>query len=145
MTHINYIIFILLLTLLLVILLLSINLISYEECNIINPCDYTIIKKIRSFNKFLSTKNLLEKIKADNYIINLFTKIKDIVKKEIVYAIKKNIENNKYRLELYLYKSDLEINKSSNKSKHDTFLNNIIDVIKILNLTIDENEIKNKI
>ena len=71
---------------------------------IISPCHYKIIKNIDYYDKFITTKILLNNININDRIFNLYKDIKKKINKNIVYGIKK--KDNIYRLELYIYRKD---------------------------------------
>ena len=58
---------------------------------IINPSNYKIINTTSKYDKFLTTRILLNNINANKNIIDIYKNIIDKINKNIVYGIKKKM------------------------------------------------------
>jgi hypothetical protein len=97
---------------------------------VINPSYYELTNKTCKYNKFLSTKILLNSINVNKNILDIYKNIHKKINKHTIYGIKK--KDNKYRLELYLYRKNINNDELDDNNK-------FIDQILILLLIIDKN------
>ena len=108
--------------------------------NIIIPCDYMLLNNfIEEKDKNDLTKNMLKNINASPKIYRILQDIKMKINKNLVYGIKK--KDNNYRIEFYLYGSEINqlnyIHMDKNK-----FINDINILLQYFNHNIKDKIIK---
>jgi hypothetical protein len=122
-----------------VLLLIFFIYIKYDyKIKVINPSDYVIENDYQIYNKdkINFTNVMFNNIDADPNLINKLIKIREKIKKNLVYGIKK--KENLYRVEIYLYSKEIT-EKDYEKTDYEKFKNDLKIILEEFNSKYNDN------